>query len=305
MSQQFQRRPVAGDPTGAAPDPQPSKKGGGALRTMGYAQQVAALAPPSGAPAVQMDATAYPKTVEIEGEQVEVASEAEQEDARRIIKKLEETYGVDVSSEKSVRAITDWYDEAPQEVRDSVKTEDWKYKELQALERALDHFAPILGDKRKTSKRKDDPQEVLSVGKANASISGHSDTATLDGSYGQFFKDDKNFTMTKAGTDLAKDFGADNDKQLEGTAVHEMCHGIFRAKYDDWASRLDYWTDASTKSGADGAEEPPTPYGKKNAREDLCETAMYYFVDKSVLEGTCPKRIEIMDEYVAEWTAGG
>jgi hypothetical protein len=67
-------------------------------------------------------------------------------------------------------------------------------------------------------------------------------------------------------------------------------------------SKLPYWKDVSTKSGKVGAEEPITKYGQKNAREDLCEALMYFFVEKDTLKTKCPERHKLLTEYIAEWT---
>ena len=122
---------------------------------------------------------------------------------------------------------------------------------------------------------------------------------------GEYFKGDKNFGMFKAGTDSKEDF-KDNLKQLEGTAVHEMAHGFFADQYDNFVAKgLDgYWIDQNTASGDKNVEKPPTTYGEKNAREDLAESVMLYFVAESTLASKSPKRHAFVKAVVDAWSAG-
>lgn len=245
---------------------------------------------------------AYPATVDVLGEKVKVGSFAEHVDAFRIVITLPLLYGVVVDSQKGVDAIKDEYTEVPKEVEDKLKTKEWEYKELAALERALKHFQHMLGIRRATSKgKKDKDQEITSVSKVDQAIDedspeGELDTTTL----GEYFGDDQNFSMFTAGTDSEVDF-ADSEKQLEGTAVHEIAHGLFAEKYADYATALEYWDDEYTASGKSGAEEPITEYGKTNAHEDLCEAVMYYCVERTTLQSKCPKRHALIKGYFEEF----
>ena len=65
---------------------------------------------------------------------------------------------------------------------------------------------------------------------------------------------------------------------------------------------MEFWTDANTKSGKAGAEEPVTPYGQTNAREDLAESMKFYFLDPAALLKKCPKRHAFAKKTVEDWT---
>lgn len=243
----------------------------------------------------------YPTVVTIKGEKVKVASEAEAKDAKRIITEMKDKYGITVDSSAGVKAIKKDYTDAPQGVRDGLKTKRWEYKELQALEKALKHFAPVLGGQRAKSSRSGKKQEVKTISKVAQGIDEDTEDGELDTTtMGEYFKSSGNLSLFKAGTDSTVDF-EDNMKQLEGTAVHEMAHVMFGVKESNWAAKLAYWTDVDTKSGADGAEEPPTAYGKTNAGEDLAESTMMYFVAPGEMDA-CPERKKLLKGYVAEWT---
>lgn len=258
------------------------------------------------------------KVVTLGSERVEVANDDEAKEAQRIIDKIQNEYGIQVSSPDSVKAIQDHYSDAPDDVVNKVHTKTWQLKELQALERALAHFAPILGSKRKLSDRAGEDQEVTSVGKAHQSITDDKlDTTTL----GEYFKSSKNFSMFTAGEDSTTDFPGDNAKQLEGTAVHEIAHGLMRYMLADYTSALSaYWKDGSTALAdhdtrvADNpdAEAPITFYGGKSASEDLSEAVMMYFVEPQTLKdgkgqpkGTpgnpCPIRFKLIEDAVNKW----
>lgn len=240
----------------------------------------------------------YPATVDILGEKVKVASNAEHIDAIRIIITLPLLYGVVVDSQKGVDAIKDEYEDVPKDVKDKLETKEWEYKELAALERALKHFKDMLGIRRGASKgKKDKDQEITSVSKVDQAIDEDSEHGKLDHTtLGEYFGDNTNFSMFTAGTNSKVDFD-DSDKQLEGTAVHEIAHGIFAEKYSDYATALEYWDDEYTASGKSGAEEPITEYGKTNAHEDIAEAVMYYCVERATLQSKCPKRYKLIKGY--------
>jgi hypothetical protein len=84
--------------------------------------------------------------------------------------------------------------------------------------------------------------------------------------------------MFEPGETSTIDFPGDNAKQLDATAVHEIAHGLMKYAINDFMAATEFWTDEDTKSGNAGAEAPPTPYGNKNAREDLSESVMMYYV---------------------------
>jgi hypothetical protein len=244
--------------------------------------------------------------ISVGAERVWVADEKQEAEAARIITDIKANYGVEISSLKSVEAVRKHYDAPPEAVRKSVKTDTWEFRELVALERALAHFAPILGEKRSHSTRKDADQEVTSAGKGEQSITKNTAAGTLDpDTLGEFFKESKNFTTFEPGETSTIDFPGDNAKQLEATAVHEIAHGLMKYAIGEFMAATEFWTDEDTKSGKAGAEAPPTPYGNKNAREDLSESVMMYFVEPKRLSDPCPKRFAVLDKIVLAWTPVG
>src|SRR3954471_15912618 len=71
---------------------------------------------------------------------------------------------------------------------------------------------------------------------------------------------------------------------------------------------------AATSRRVPGAEAPPTPYGAKNAAEDMCESFGIYVADKDRLKNgdgkakagepgnACPKRYAFCEAVIAGWT---
>lgn len=247
----------------------------------------------------------YPKVVDVSGEKVRVHSAAEEKEAEQIVTVIKEEYGVEVSSKAGVDAIKADYTQVPQAVTDKLRTKRWEMKELRALKRALAHFAPILGKNRQTSSRSGEAQEITSVSKVDRAIDEDSPSGQLDRStLGEYFEGSKNFSMFTAGTNSHVDFKK-SSKQLEGTAVHEIAHGLLKHELPAFIQATGYWTDEYTPSGAAGAEKPPTPYGETNASEDLSESAMFYFVEPKRLQKSCPKRYQFLAGVVASWRPVG
>jgi hypothetical protein len=242
------------------------------------------------------------KIVTIGTENVNVADENEEKEAHRIIKNIKDEYEIDLSSQSGVDAIKNDYTNAPDNVKKGLQTKEWEFKELKALEKALQHFAPILGKRRKASSLSKKDQEITSASKVDQAIDADDPSGVLDSTtLGEYFESSKNFSMFSAGTNSKVDF-KDSEKQLEGTAIHEIAHGLLKYALSDYVKALDYWTDEDTKSGKAAAEEPITEYGKTNASEDLSEAVMYYFVETNEFEKKCPKRYEFIKQIIKDWT---
>ncbi|MEA2136031.1 MAG: hypothetical protein QOC68_3940 [Solirubrobacteraceae bacterium] len=237
----------------------------------------------------------------VAGEEVHVASEAEEKDAARIIAAISSTYGIDVSSVKAMKALKGANKSAPKDLVDKIAKRPWLYKELQAIERALAHYAPILGKARAGSTRAAAPQELVAVGKLEERLGEKAGKTVFKPTVmGTYFSASQTFAMYKHGETATPDF-SDIDKQIEGTAIHEIAHGIFQYAEADFVKTFDYWLDEDTASGKKGAEPPPTDYGQTSAAEDLAECAMLYFLDRPRLEKDCPLRTAFMDKLVKGW----
>ena len=242
----------------------------------------------------------------ISGETVLVKSPAEEAQAKAIIDAISTTYGITVSSLKGVKATKDHYANAPQSERDKVATLPWSVRELIAVKKALDHFAPILGRARAMSTRRTDAQEITTVGSVNTSITVNTAKGVADpDTLGEFYASDRTFAIYTSSQTSTMDFPGDLDRQIEATTTHEIAHGLMHYMMDSFIAASGFWLDEDTKSHKRHAEAPPTEYGNKNAREDLSESVMLYFVAEARLKRKCPKRWAAIRAAVKGWDARG
>ncbi len=250
---------------------------------------------------------AQPTIVTIGAEQVEVTQPGERAEAENIFRELQEKYGVRVSSPTGVKALNLKYDQVPESVRAGLRTKEWKMKELRALVKALENFAPILGTARAGSTREGNRQELTTVSKLRASISENTPKGVLEGrtsrriTKGEYAV--RNMVMFAAGE-------KDSPEVLTALAIHEISHGLMEYALDDYVKGLDYWN--PNRKPSEKVEAPITPYGEENPEEDLAEALKFYFVAPQTLRnGTgaptgapgnpCPKRFALIDKFVKAW----
>ena len=251
-----------------------------------------------------------PKVVKIGAEEVRVASDAEQAEAERLIKDVKSKFGVTFDSMAAKKGALAKYPSGsvPEDQRKALATRPWELDELKAIHRALTHFAPVLGDARKKSTVKT-PQEFLNVGKLNTAPD---DDPKMKGdrTRGEYFRDAQTFGVFEPGPDSMVD-----DDAVERVATHEIAHGIFDPHLEAFMKMTRYWKAERVKTGNKGAEGPPDSYADKDAKEDLAQSVMYFFVDpKRLKEGDgngrargtwgnpCPKRFAFIKNIVAGWT---
>jgi hypothetical protein len=228
------------------------------------------------------------KVIKIGNESVRVASDAEKAEAERIIKDVKTKFGVSFDSLAAHKAtMADSEGSAPEDRRTALAVRAWELDELKAIERALTHFAPVLGDARKKTMPKGPPQEFVNVGKLNSSPD--DDPKIMgDRTRGQFFHDAQTFAVFEPGPDPL---------------------------VDSFMKATGYWEKEKVKrKESQRVEGPPDGYADRNAREDLAQSVMYFFVDPERLKkgdgrgrakGTwgnpCPKRFAFIQKVVAGW----
>ena len=286
---------------GTSPAPSGQRRLGGvlALQRMAGNRAVRAL--------IARDA----KVIKIGNESVRVSSDAEKAEAERIIKDVKTKFGVSFDSLAAHKAtMADSEGSAPEDRRKALAVRPWELDELKAIERALTHFAPVLGEARKKTMPKGPPQEFVNVGKLNSSPD--DDPKILgDRTRGQFFHDAQTFAVFEPGPDSPV-----GDDAVERVATHEIAHGIFDPLIDSFMQATGYWEKEKVKrKEGQRVEGPPDGYADRNAREDLAQSVMYFFVDPERLKkgdgrgrakGTwgnpCPKRYAFIQKVVAGWT---
>ena len=256
-------------------------------------------------------------------ETVRVKNDAETKEAERILKKLKDQYGIAVDSSTALQAVKAGYPHAAKKEKDKLAVRPWQMWELEALEKAADAFAPILGKARASSTRASEAQEVTTVGKLNYSITTNTAAGKVDkDTTGEYFRGNTALGLFEGAEKWGGYFGKDYKKQRIQTAAHEMAHGLLEyalpgfilATGDGTDPATAYWSNRNTPSGVAGAEAPPTGYGTTNAAEDMCESFGLYVADKDRLKNgdgkakagepgnPCPKRYAYCEKVIAGWT---
>jgi hypothetical protein len=247
----------------------------------------------------------------IGSEKVWVNNHAEKAEAESIIAEARQKYGVEISSDTTLRAIRHKFRKAPvpESEWDTMGASPWEMKELRAVRKALSRFAPILGPARNSSSYAHKEQGLTSVGRVNQlpDVDGRGTNKDL---YGMAMEDYKSIALYDLMTnDVDKTWGPKggsdaeiNAASIEATVTHEFAHRLMGPMMlDNWVKKLDYWRSKSTKSGH--GEKPPTEYGEQNASEDLCESVAMYFDKnkKDTLMSEYPKRYKIVRNEIASW----
>jgi hypothetical protein len=151
-----------------------------------------------------------------------------------------------------------------------------------------------------SSTRSTNSQELTSLSRLNTDVNKTKD-ATDSNVQGEYFSSSDNasiFDSASSSTELA-----DKTKAFEGTVVHEAAHALLGYGKSDFINNLSppYWKDADNSTNDATAEKPVTPYGTKNAGEDLADAAMFYFLERATLQSKCPQRDRIIDKLVKGW----
>lgn len=248
------------------------------------------------------DVAVQRKVEKIGDENVQVANDKEKAEAEAILKRVKDLYGVEVSSATTIAGIKAEYGDVKASVKNKLKARTWRMVELRSLEKALKYYAAILGAERAKSTRKGADQEVTSVGKVTQAIDENTPAGKLDTStLGEYFETKKNMGLFKASEGYKSDFSSEKD-QLTGTFVHEIAHGLLAYAIPDYITKTGYWKDEYTKlSKSKQVEAPVTSYGKTSAAEDICESAMMYFLRPERLKKKCPKRYAFMEALGKAW----
>jgi hypothetical protein len=250
-------------------------------------------------------------------ERVKVTGEAEAAEARALIARIFDVYGVDVNSQKALDMTRERYPDTPKEILDKLHTSAWRLSDLRDLATALASYAPISGPNRATSSRRGEKdQEVSSIGRVNMGLSQKDGQFELGNLSGRYYP----------GRNLAAIYDPAMDKNNSGRTVkskdaqgkshvtpvkdsmlmviaHEIGHGFLEYAANDFAKAMPYWKkedgiglkkrkvsfDSMTYFDTDVAnqsvEAPPTLYGAENHIEDLAESLMLYFHDNRRLRG--------------------
>ncbi|MFT3773292.1 MAG: DUF4157 domain-containing protein [Minicystis sp.] len=248
-------------------------------------------------------------------EMVHVTNDTDEQEARRIIADVQAKYGITISSPASVAALKADYANVHPERLATVRARDWEIKELQAIEKGLVFFAPVLGANRASSSRSGAAQEVKTIGKVESTFKSNLPFSDPDPSVqGEAFEKSQNASLYKSNETTVKDF-PDLGTNMEGVVVHELAHLVVRYGLEKYRKSLPYWKSDEEPSNIPGVEAPITDYGSKASREDMAEAVMFYFMSPDVLKkgrgaapgkigNPCPRRFQLIDAIVKDWKKG-
>ncbi len=246
-----------------------------------------------------------------------MGSRSEEAQKAVLIRKIRDTYGINIDQNAGVNAVRDAYPDAPEVVRDGVRARDWTLQELQDVDQALSHYGALLGANRPGGLA---PQSITTFSRLEQGIDDDSPGGILDNTTaGETFTG--NISMFDQGHNI-RDFAVDKANPtpeelrqgFRGTIEHELSHGLIESlqingqdMIDEFADQIVFWDTIrdchysdplrpGSKARrrelaiADGQEAPITLYGATDADEDLAESLMFYFENPVRLEAECPQR---------------
>ena len=183
--------------------------------------------------------------VKINGETVNISSDADRKEATRILDEMKAKFGLTFDSLAVQHTTRKHYDDmkaATDEQLKAAEARPWTIEELKAFERAAKHFRAVLGDARKKSKLKGTPQELVTVGKLKTSPD-DDPKDTKSKSRGEHFPEAQTVAIYEPGSD--DDTSAE---ALERNATHEIAHAVFGPHLKAFMKATGYWSQKLVKS---------------------------------------------------------
>ncbi len=258
-------------------------------------------------------------------EQVMVKNAEEAQEAREIIARIYDKYGVLVNSQASVDEILDNHPSAPAELRAQIKTASWTMEELRTLEQSLAKFAPFMGPRPTNYETYEAPRLLETVGRVNtAMLTSKSKVDYVAGNVGgeAFYSDQSVALFDNMKSQGYADRYQSQKKDPESGAmvdqnknpgmgtvmVHEFGHALLHNHLEAFKKVGGYWktsvdavpttkfTDPKNNypisefkdTGNPAIEAPITDYGCGNAEEDLAETVALYLNNPDLLKNGHP-----------------
>ena len=253
-------------------------------------------------------------------EKVKVKDEKEAQEAREIIARIYEKYGVEVNSQKSLDTVVASVPDAPKELTAQIKTSTWTLEELRALERSLAKFADFLSPRPTSFEEFAPERELETIGKVNQDILlSKTNNPYLSENVGGT-SDYENLSITLFDNMNSKGYADRHQSQEknpengkiqnqnksgaeESVMTHELSHSILHKYLSAFMRISKFWISSSefieTKTIefqdnnypikefqvalVAGVEAPITSYGCSNAEEDLAEAVTVYLNNPSLL----------------------
>ncbi|MFG1646029.1 hypothetical protein ACGFMK_37615 [Amycolatopsis sp. NPDC049252] len=170
--------------------------------------------------------------------------------------------GTDLDSAHGVRAVHETNPQAKPAVLARVKPREFTADETRAIDDALKHYAPILGERRANSSRAHAEQEVKHFAAVSFGVERGQIAPTARAEY---LASHGTVNLYAMGV-INKEFGGGH-RGIEGTVTHELAHGLLSYALDDYGKHVGSWNPDGSPHRRAGGEPPADP----KIRDDVAD----------------------------------
>ncbi|WP_328456859.1 hypothetical protein [Amycolatopsis sp. NBC_00438] len=170
--------------------------------------------------------------------------------------------GTDRDSACGVRAVHETNPQAKPTVLARVKPREFSADEIRAIDDALEHYAPILGERRASSSRAHAEQEVRHFAAVSFGVERGQIAPTARAEY---LASHGTVNLYAMGV-INKEFGGGH-RGIEGTVTHELAHGLLSYALDDYGKHVGSWNPDGSPHRSSGGELPADP----KIRDDVAD----------------------------------
>ncbi|WP_328605144.1 hypothetical protein OG943_34695 [Amycolatopsis sp. NBC_00345] len=196
--------------------------------------------------------------------------------------------GISHDSDRGVQAVKESNPNAKPSALARVRKRDFTDDENGAIDDALSHYSPIIGEQRANSSRAGVDQEVRHIGAVNFGLE-RGELAY--GMGGEYIASHQTVNLYAPAT-LSREFGGGR-RGLEGTVAHELSHGLLKYALDDYGKHVGSWNeDGSPNRGPDA--EPPSDSKARTDQADFKAALKSHLLDRPGLERKAPRRAEFV-----------
>lgn len=196
--------------------------------------------------------------------------------------------GTDRDSAHGVRAVHETNPQAKPTVLARVKPREFSEHETRAIDDALKHYAPILGERRANSSRAHTEQEVRHFAAVSFGVERGQIAPTARAEY---LASHGTVNLYAMGV-INKEFGGGH-RGIEGTVTHELAHGLLSYALDDYGKHVGSWNPDGSPHREPGGEPPADP----KIRDDVADfkaALKSHLLDPSGFATRSPRRSEFV-----------
>ncbi|MEU9336420.1 hypothetical protein AB0D49_25085 [Streptomyces sp. NPDC048290] len=185
-----------------------------------------------------------------------------------VLSSLQDRFGLTLDSQAGVRAVQETNPRLSPEDRSQVRDRTLTDPEIQGLNAALEHFAPLLGARRQTSNRSGTEQEVTTLG---AVTTGNGFLGTPETS--QYIASHR--TLNLYADPSGGDGTGPDAQETEGATVRALAHGLLSYALPEFTSAFGTW-DADGRPVLGEGVEPP--HGATTPEADFVASIRSYLM---------------------------